>query len=169
MNHASLFLLLLLSVCISFSFSYPAPPSSRDFKYVYPHVLCPSRNNAIRISHPQGAGHPPLCLVVLLLCESWPGPSGCAPRWPVSADRFDLCLYKNLNSSECPRACNNDDSLKGRPYDKLRKRNRFPLSGVKAFFIACRRDTVRRIFAPPFHAHTGTHPLTSKRNLKRLP
>lgn len=38
MNHAGL--------------SLPSDPS-RDFKYVYPHVLCPSRNNAIRVSRPR--------------------------------------------------------------------------------------------------------------------
>lgn len=101
-------------------------PSRLDFKYVYPRVLCPTGNNAIRIFR----------VFVLLFCE----------RTRVSV-RIDASippmLYKSLNASERARAYNNE-SLRNQLQINSESATGSNFLLVDPFFIGYGRNSVGR-------------------------
>lgn len=111
----------------------------------------------MRLAYRIRAGH----LEVSFVLQADPPGPGLGPYRRIG---FECHIRESRNlSGTSPRACNNDESRRGRGQlpDKLRKRNRFLLSGVEASFIACRRNDRPPNFRGPV-AEPGPR-------LKRLP
>lgn len=89
-----------LSLSLFHSLLIPLPTF---LKYVYPHVLCCSRNNAVRVSHPRRTS---LRNVSFVLLTNLPGP---ARSWlPIGWNGFKVERERereNRNSSRNDLAC----------------------------------------------------------------